>query len=539
MKKYIRLFHTIRYLKFKQIQYQIFYRVRGLVRRATGLKYAPPQYIRPKNGQKTLVLQDSIESYESYFGKNNFSFLNLSHQFEEKIDWNFPTHGKLWAYNLNYFEFLSQNGLSNEEKLRLIDDFIEQYSTNREGREPFPIALRLIFWIKFLAKNKISDEKINQSLWQQTHQLIDHLEYHLLGNHLLENGFALLFAAYFFENKSLMQQAEQILLPELEEQILNDGGHFELSPMYHQIMLYRVLDCLNLAKNNPLFGERGQQIQQKLEQKAALMCAWLENISFRNGDIPLFNDSANGIAPTTQNLLNYANLLKVEKQNLKLGDSGYRKFRKNDFELIADVGQIGPDYIPGHAHSDTLSFVLYFKNQHFIIDKGISTYEKNAQRQLERQTVSHNTVQVETVEQSDVWGGFRVGRRARVTVSHDNENTLQAHHDGYKNFDIAHERTFMISENHILIEDYLENKKRYLSRAYFHFATGIEPILEENHRVTFKNAPPPVYLTFSSKNNIKNMYIENFDLPLGYNSFVKSKKLVVVFETHLTTTIGF
>ncbi|MFM2266933.1 MAG: hypothetical protein RL757_374 [Bacteroidota bacterium] len=539
IQKLNRIFQTVRHLKFKQIQYQVFYRLRGQVRRATGWKFVPPQYNRPENGQKPLVLQHSIESYISNLGKNNFSFLNLTHQFEDKIDWNCPKFGKLWAYNLNYFEFLGQKNISNDEKLRLIDDFIEQYPTNREGCEPYPISLRLIFWIKFLSENQIQNEKINRSLWEQTHQLLDHLEYHLLGNHLLENAFGVTFAAYFFNDEKLFSTAEKLLLAELDEQILADGAHFELSPMYHQIIFYRVLDTLNLVKNNPKFGERGSKIQAKLEQKASRMRTWLENITFNSGDIPHFNDSIDGIAPTTKNLVDYANRLGVPNQNLPLQDSGYRKFVNPNFELIADIGKIGPDYIPGHAHSDTLNFVLYLKNKPFIIDKGISTYEKNAQRQLERQTVSHNVVQVEDAEQSDVWGGFRVGRRARVTVSHDNEKTLQAHHDGYKNFDIAHERTFMISENHILIEDYLENKKRYSLKAYFHFAAGIEPILEENHRVTFKNAPPPVYLTFSSKNNIKKMYIESFDLPLGYNSFVKSKKLVVIFDNHLTTTIGF
>ena len=39
----------------------------------------------------------------------------------------------------------------------------------------------------------------------------------------------------------------------LNEQILDDGGHYELSPMYHKLMLYRILDCINLAKSNSSF----------------------------------------------------------------------------------------------------------------------------------------------------------------------------------------------------------------------------------------------------------------------------------------------
>ena len=76
------------------------------------------------------------------------------------------------------------------------------------------------------------------------------MEYHILGNHLLENGYALLFGAYYFGDKKLYEKAYQIVSEELEEQILEDGAHFELSPMYHQILLNRLLDCIYLVNSN-------------------------------------------------------------------------------------------------------------------------------------------------------------------------------------------------------------------------------------------------------------------------------------------------
>ena len=35
---------------------------------------------------------------------------------------------------------------------------------------------------------------------------------------------------------------------ELPEQILADGGHFELSPMYHALVLEDLLDLVNIAR---------------------------------------------------------------------------------------------------------------------------------------------------------------------------------------------------------------------------------------------------------------------------------------------------
>src|SRR5690606_19561897 len=99
-----------------------------------------------------------------------------------------------------------------------------------------------------------------------------------------------------------------------------------------------------------------------------------------------------------------------------LSDSGYRKFNEADFEILMDVGQIAPVYQPGHSHADSLQFLLNFKGKPVIVDTGISTYEKNERRQLERSTASHNTVTINRDNSSNVWGGFRVAERAMVEV---------------------------------------------------------------------------------------------------------------------------
>ena len=46
-------------------------------------------------------------------------------------------------------------------------------------------------------------------------------------------------------------------------------------------------------------------------------------------------------------------------------------------------------------------------------DSGTSTYERDSERLRQRGTAAHNTVQLGGVDSSEVWSGFRVGRRAR------------------------------------------------------------------------------------------------------------------------------
>ena len=81
----------------------------------------------------------------------------------------------------------------------------------KDGLEPYPTSLRCINWIKYLSKENIQDEVINKSLYNQYLRLLDNLEYHLLGNHLLENGLSLLFGAYYFKDDSLYLKQKKSL----------------------------------------------------------------------------------------------------------------------------------------------------------------------------------------------------------------------------------------------------------------------------------------------------------------------------------------
>ena len=466
--KYIQIFNTVKFLKPKQIYYRLYYFGRARVRRAIG---DTPLLSIPS--QSTHIrLQESIHIADCYLGDKEFKFLNLSTKFEQNIDWNYSKHGKLWTYNLNYFDFLSQK---NENLRSLIDDFVENSNKIKDGLEPFPISLRGINWIKYLSSHQIKEQKIDDSLYAQYYILLDNLEYHLLGNHLLENGFSLLFGAYYFEDNKLYTKAKEILIKELTEQILKDGSHFELSPMYHQIMLFRVLDCLNLVKNSKW---KDKELLEFLKVKAELMLGWIESISYQNGDIPLLNDSANSIAPTTKQLIYYANKLELKSNKTPLSTSGYRKFTNDNYESIIDIGDIGADYIPGHAHADTFNFELRIKGKPFIVDTGLSTYETCPRRTLERSTISHNTVEINSKDQSEVWGGFRVANRAYIIDIKEKDDQVEATHNGYKKENIYHSRQWKFEENRVIIKDKINKKSNAIARLHFHPDITKKEILE-------------------------------------------------------------
>ena len=399
------------------------------------------------------------------------SFLNLSDTF---TSWNETKHGMLWAYNLNYMDWLMQKDMSFEDGAKWIDKFIRELPYNKIGLDPYPIALRGINWIKFITLHgtEIPSGKKRQwddSLYSQYVLLEKKLEYHLLGNHLLEDAYSLYIAAIYFSDKRFFRKASKLLYRELEEQILKDGAHYEQSPMYHCILLDRLLDCYNLSTQNIRFDKQ-DELNLFLRKKAIRMLGHLESIIYQDKTIPLLNDSANRIAPIPIQLFEYGKRLGLEWKSVPLGECGYRKFLNSHFEAIVDIGDIKASYQPGHSHADTFNYELRVKGKPFIVDTGISTYNKTERRQYERSTSAHNTVSIEGKDSSEVWGGFRMGKRAKVRVWKDSVDMVKASHDGFGRAN-SHTRTFELKANVFEITDSVSSDKNAIS--YIHLTPEV------------------------------------------------------------------
>jgi len=516
--------HTLKFLKAKQVFFRLYYFLKNRLLKYSAKKRSPSNF-------NPISWKDGIYNYTSFDSKElTFKFLNISHSFNNKIDWNYQKYGKLWTYNLNYFDFLNQDSISKEDGISLIEDHIKNENVLFDGKEPYPISLRGINWIKFLSKNKISNSDIDTILYNDFIFLSENLEYHLLGNHLLENAFSLLFGAYYFQDEGLYNKSKDLLISELNEQVLKDGAHFELSPMYHQIMLSRLLDCIHLIKLNNSWKK--DDLLSFLKTKASLMISWLHNITYKNGNIPMVNDSTFNIAPNSEKLFLYAKELGISNQEIPLSDSGYRKITSYNYELLLDIGNVGPDYQPGHGHSDTFNFELLKNGIPIFVDTGISTYEKNNLRQRERSTSSHNTVQIENLEQTQVWDGFRVAKRAKVNILKEKYNSIKASHDGYQNKGYCHKRTYIWEEKFIIIKDEINKSTNNKSKAFFHLHSSLnKPLIKEN-KVILEQFDS--YITFINAASIE---IDQYQLSQGFNKTEFAFKITVTFDKSLETKI--
>jgi len=417
-----------------------------------------------------------------------FEFLNDARDLTE-YGWDDPRLGRLWRYHLHYFDDL--NACEADSRRAWHDELLIGWVRDNPpprgtGWEPYPTSLRIVNWIKWALRGNTLPGECVASLAVQARWLSQRLERHLLGNHLIANAKALVFAGLFFdgpEAAAWLQRGLRILAAQLPEQILPDGGQFERSPMYHAIALEDLLDLCNLAAAyRPASGPEWERIVQGWRALTGPMRVWLRVMSHPDGEISQFNDAALGIAPASAALEAYAARLGLARptaphQVTELRQSGYVRIERGAAVALLDVAPVGPDHVPGHAHADTLSFELSLFGQRVLVNSGTSGYGGGAERLRQRGTAAHNTVVVDGENSSEVWSDFRVARRARpvgLEVSRDGTIVVRCAHDGYDRLPgkVRHTRSWSMGADVLVVRDTITGAFRK-AQARFHLHPSV------------------------------------------------------------------
>ena len=460
----LRYWHTLRNLQPVQIYGRIAQR---LLRPRPD--HSPAPVCRPQAGNWVSPARHA----PTMLGPRRFRFLSEERELSWPTGWNDPAIHKLWLFNLHYFADLASDDA--DERTAWHRELISRWIADNppfagHGYVPYCVSQRIVNWIKWLlAKNDPVDGMLD-SLALQTRYLEHRVERHLQGNHLLANATALALAGLYFggaEGDRWLATALDLLRHELPKQVLRDGGHYELSPMYHCLVLEHLLDVMNAAGAFKTAAPEAADLTATWRSQIALMRQWMHTMAFPDGQIALLSDSAWEIAPTPAELDAYAERLGLprntpsESRVTRLGDSGYVRLVSGPAVLIADVGPLGARYQPGHGHADVLSFELALDNDRFVVDTGTSVYYgNNPQRLQERGTAAHNTVTVDGEDSSEVWDVFRVARRAKpvdfsIDESSPDQVVVGCGHDGYLRLAgrVRHHRTWRLSADELEIED--------------------------------------------------------------------------------------
>ena len=489
-----------------------------------------------------------------------FEFLNEARDLGWPPDWK-AVESDLWGFHLHYFGYI--HDLGHAEKETLCIDWIEKNPIGTEPAwHPFPISLRLVNW----CKAGLAHPDILSSMYRQAAFLYDHLETHLLGNHLLENARALITAGVYLRGQgdadAWIRRGLQIYEKETPEQILADGGHFERSPMYHALMLEGYLDIVCLLDALPYSVGT-------VKDAAERMRAWLGVMIDPKQRIVLFNDAAHNGTPPIPRLLAYAdrvlgdnNSSPHENSNTPSGtpatvdglevhhlqESGYISALGRGLFFVYDAGPIGPDYLPAHAHADIFSYILHGEDgRAWVVDSGTSTYEQGPVRQYERSTLAHNTVTVDDIDQAECWGAFRVARRFKPVskVRRLSQATVEitGKFDGYATLigdDIVHNRrvTLRHESREIRIVDRVTGtgRHRVSSRIHLHPDVRVFPV-EEGVRLVQKDGTGTSSVLISTVDSP--VRVDNGTYASDFGHRRKTKVLVLEHEQILPITVSY
>lgn len=539
LQKTIRLLNTIRYLRWRQIHGQLVVRLKRHFENPWAFfKEETPVFEGCRWQLKEDILPPGYQNnQQAEMIKGTWTFLNDTRTIGFPPEWSLNELPKLWQYNLHYFEYLWVLDYYQAKILTL--NWIEEHplANNQVGWEPYPISLRLMNWCGvFFGRFRVdteADTEFCELLWKSVYLQIEwlrrHVEIHIMGNHLFENAVCFVFIGSCFTGKNAekwYQIGFDILEQELTEQILDDGMHFERSPMYHCRIVYVLCLLMNI---------KDEKLERLIKIPLKKMICALHSLVHPDENIALFNDSAFGIYNKPRQLISYTNDLLGDSHcnseedsimTFALPDAGYYGFRnKEGIYLICDAGAIGPDYIPGHAHADIFSFELSLKGQRVIVDSGVFDYTGSLMRRYCRSTAAHNTLELNDRDQCEMWGVFRVARRGKLSeISWQPESAdgflLSAKHDGYRRLKGCplHFRKFTWrGSDQLEIEDIIKTSESLKAVSRFHFHPDCIVSILSDHSASISFSAGSMTVTFAGTGKLaveKSCYCPEFGVKL-------------------------
>ncbi len=299
-------------------------------------------------------------------------------------------------------------------------------------------------------------------------------ELHLLANHLLENALGLVCGAAAAEGpeaQAWWELGARLLAWQLDEQFLADGGHFERSATYHLWLTAGLLEAIELAEAS------GRVTPPQWRAVAGRALDWIAAIRAPDGAYPLFNDAMLDGSVRADAVLALGRALgfSIELRTTPTPGPWARHLETTGWLLMGapggvflalDAGPDGADCQPGHVHADALAFELWIGGQRTCVDYGVSSYGADFERQRCRSTSVHNTLELPGIDSSEVWAGFRTGRRSTGKLLHRTGRSdaieATATHDGYAWLPGGPRpmRTLRLEANRLAVSDSLEGGPR-------------------------------------------------------------------------------
>lgn len=479
-------YQTIKHLKPTQILHQIIERLPHI-----GIEHCDQLAMHPHKLNYIIPELDLDDQYLNRFDvdkllNNEVDLLHETHRINLK-NWkieNIESVSHLWRFNLHYFEYtiplaVKYKETGNQNYYYKFREFIMTWidchqEMTSDAWQAYTVSLRIPNWLlcfeccgDTFENDQDFKDKVWQSLFKQYQHLKKHPEKHILGNHYFENIKTIILCSIVFDEEPVFQQYYKLLTEQIREQILPDGMHFERSAMYHKIILEDLIRLIYWIRQRD--KAKATQFRSTLQKMTDCIYS-LEN---GMGKTPFFNDASDGVAKTSVCLLKTVkNQFQIKPQEkLMFYESGYCKLYNGDKAVIFDAGKLGPDYQAGHSHCDTLSFEMSINEEPFIVNSGTYQYQSHL-RSFFRSSQAHNTVLIDSDQQSECWGEHRVAKRIQNVAIDESGMDLVAGHFEDVHHNIHYRQLRFLHGGCVLICDRVFPQRRQLLSSYYHFAPG-------------------------------------------------------------------
>lgn len=434
-------------------------------------------------------------------GRLTFVHTTLDIATENRVKW---FHGRiealpeLWGIKFHGFEFLKWAYLTADSPAELpavhttFKRWIRDWESSPETRigtdqylrrawTPHAVSLRLLNLIRYYVWCEDSEDdtaflqSVRRLVFKNALFLENHVEHDVGGNHLIENGIALVTAGVFFEDEETSWLSTGLsILDEATEQFLEDGGHFERSPMYHSITLMRYLTAVSLLV------ESDRHCPENIRAVAREATGFLSAVRPPDGQIPLLNDAVYGQAMEIDSCLEYGRSVGAfpvgAAEHAGMEHTGYYWLGDGADRLLVDGGPFGPRHLPGHSHNDIFSILLWVDGTQILTDTGTYHYDPGPRRQYSRSVCSHNTVQVGDTEPVPIGGQYLAGKRVNPEVQYAEGDCTRF--DGIYRRDgdpeYSHRRRISGSNEWWLVEDTVRAADDLPMRQYLHFHPSVD-----------------------------------------------------------------
>lgn len=457
----------------------------------------------------------------------------IPYTFTKDIIWDkAPNNDEEWIFMLNRHRYWITLGqayvLTKDEKytktfIRQLTHWIKNVipveGTEKTTWRTIEAGIRGENWIKaysYFSNSEYIDEETTRIFVES---LKEHGEYlysnysdaRKLSNWGVLESHGLLVIGLFLNDKELSEKYIQESLRRLEEQIglqvMEDGMHWEQSPMYLNEVLHCYLDTINLCKRNNI--EIPNIILEKTKKLA------YANLYMKKPNHKQICQSDSDDTDLRDMLTKAAYLF--EDGVLKFGS-----YEEIDFESIWDLGYDSikkykgikvkyPEYVSygfedsgnyymrsgwsehdnymyfhcgtlgsGHGHADLLHISVFANGEDYLIDPGRYTYiEGNEEREYLKSCKAHNTTIVDDEEFTKLNGSWSYNSVATPIkhpfISKDAYDYLEGSHLGYMSKGIFTNRSVIYIKPDIwVLVDRFYGEGTHKYNQIFQFAKNIE-----------------------------------------------------------------